>query len=125
MFAGAEEDAEISTQSGAEEIVQEVRDLFDEMLPIEIRLSVFASLVQSFVDELRRLKDAGEWSTVEASRSKWVGWDGGIRELIKLSRVSYLSFPGDRMISVSHLRHFLTQVSRTWQALVFEAEGLG
>lgn len=70
------------------ELVADKRDLFDEVMPVEIRLSVFSNLVQLHVDEHQALIDAGLWTTARASRSRWVGWEGGIRELVKLSRVS-------------------------------------
>lgn len=68
------------------------RDAFDELLPIEVRLAVFGKLVQSFVNDLEKMKDEGVWSSAKASQTPWVGWEGGIRELVKISRVRTFLF---------------------------------
>ncbi|KAL1697649.1 hypothetical protein GGG16DRAFT_98720 [Schizophyllum commune] len=68
----------------------EPRNYFDDVLPRELRLHVFASLVSVIVDEHQRTIDEGRWSVSKAtqSRNKWVGRDRAVRELVKLSRVS-------------------------------------
>ncbi|KAI5897759.1 RNI-like protein [Schizophyllum commune H4-8] len=68
----------------------EPRNYFDDVLPRELRLHVFASLVSVIVDEHQRAIDEGQWSVSKAtqSRNKWVGRDRAVRELVKLSRVS-------------------------------------
>lgn len=87
------EDAESTAAEGSTadlKPVVDTRDLFDEVMPVEIRLYIFSRLVQLHIDEHQGLVDAGLWTTARASRLRWVGWEGGIRELIKLSRVSYI-----------------------------------
>ncbi|KAL1748927.1 hypothetical protein HDZ31DRAFT_28542 [Schizophyllum fasciatum] len=68
----------------------EPRNVFDDILPREVRLHVFASLVSIIVDEHERAIEEGRWSVSKAtqSRNKWVGRDRAARELVKLSRVS-------------------------------------
>ncbi|KAG5643136.1 hypothetical protein DXG03_001526 [Asterophora parasitica] len=76
-----------------------VKRYFDEVLPHELRLHVLQDLIDLHEsDHLRAIKD-GRWSAAKASSSKnkWVGRDKGIRELVKLSRVS-----------------------KSWRALVFD-----
>jgi len=66
------------------------RNYFDELLPQELRIQVLGSLVALHeLDHLRAIKEA-RWTMAKASssRSKWVGKDKGIRELVRLSRVS-------------------------------------
>ncbi|KAF9513896.1 hypothetical protein BS47DRAFT_1295613 [Hydnum rufescens UP504] len=74
-------------------------DSFDNRLPIEIRLHIFKLLVMGFVDDLQTQVVRGQWSVAKAAETKWVGWEGGIRELVKISRVS-----------------------RTWQALALDGQ---
>ncbi|KAF5384921.1 hypothetical protein D9615_001126 [Tricholomella constricta] len=67
-----------------------IKNYFDEILPHELRLHVFEALVGLHeADHLRALKN-GRWTMTKASssRNKWVGRDRGVRELVKLSRVS-------------------------------------
>ena len=67
-----------------------VRNYFDELLPQELRIQVLASLVALHeADHLRAVRE-GRWTMAKAasSRSKWVGKDKGIRELVRMSRVS-------------------------------------
>lgn len=67
----------------------EPRNLFDGVLPRELRLHVFSSLVSVMEDDHRRALD-GNWSASRAahSRNRWVGRDRAVRELVKISRVS-------------------------------------
>ncbi|KAF8323069.1 RNI-like protein [Clavulina sp. PMI_390] len=89
-----------------------MKDFFNEVLPIELRLEVFAWLVKLFVDELEGWKNAGKdeegqgqngygwsWSAERAGKMRWVGWEAGVRELVKIS-----------------------QVCKAWQALVFDGQ---
>ncbi|KIJ22176.1 hypothetical protein PAXINDRAFT_106065 [Paxillus involutus ATCC 200175] len=66
------------------------RNLFDEMLPRELRLHVFSALVSLHEADHERLKSSGQWTILKASSTKnrWVGRDRAVRELVKLSRVS-------------------------------------
>ena len=69
-----------------------VRNYFDEMLPQELRIQVLSSLVPLHeADHLRAVREGG-WTMAKASssRGKWVGREKGIRELVRLSRVSSL-----------------------------------
>jgi F-box/leucine-rich repeat protein 2/20 len=68
----------------------EVRDFFDEMLPRELKLHIFASLMSAHEADFHRMSLGTHWSALKASstKNKWVGRDKGLRELIKLGRVS-------------------------------------
>ncbi|KAH9949386.1 RNI-like protein [Amylocystis lapponica] len=63
---------------------------FDEFLPRELKLQVFAALVDLHHLEHEKSVQEGKWTFLKAtsSKNKWVGRDRGIRELFKLSRVS-------------------------------------
>lgn len=67
-----------------------VRNYFDEVLPKELQLHVFRSLVLLHVADHSRAVNEGRWSVAKASSSKsrWTGRDKGVRELVKFSRVS-------------------------------------
>lgn len=65
---------------------------FEGLLPIEIRLYIFRLLVKGFVDDLQMQVSSGHWSSAKAAETRWVGWEGGIRELVKISRVCHPSF---------------------------------
>jgi F-box/leucine-rich repeat protein 2/20 len=67
-----------------------LRNLFDETLPRELKLQIFSALISLHEDELQLWKSSGRWSASKASSPKyrWVGRDRGMRELVKLSRVS-------------------------------------
>lgn len=69
-----------------------LRNLFDEALPRELKLQVFSALISLHEDELQLWKSSGRWTASKASSSKyrWVGRDRGMRELVKLSRVSLM-----------------------------------
>ncbi|KIL01060.1 hypothetical protein PAXRUDRAFT_128539 [Paxillus rubicundulus Ve08.2h10] len=66
------------------------RNLFDEMLPRELRLHVFSALISLHETDHERLKSSGQWTILTASSTKnrWVGRDRAVRELVKFSRVS-------------------------------------
>lgn len=66
------------------------RNFFDEVLPRELQLRVFLSLISLHEIEHERTILDGEWSVSRASSSKnkWVGREKGFRELVKFSRVS-------------------------------------
>jgi F-box/leucine-rich repeat protein 2/20 len=63
-------------------------DLFDGMLPREIRLRIFGFLVKNYEEDYARKVYEGRWTAIKASKHKWVGRDRGVRELIRLRRVS-------------------------------------
>jgi F-box/leucine-rich repeat protein 2/20 len=67
-----------------------LRNIFDGALPRELKLQVFSALVALYEAEFQRWKESGQWTVLRASSSKyrWVGRDRGMRELVKLSRVS-------------------------------------
>ncbi|KAG2155687.1 hypothetical protein DEU56DRAFT_319240 [Suillus clintonianus] len=67
-----------------------LRNLFDEALPRELKLQVFSALISLHEDEFQLWKSSGRWTASRASSSKyrWIGRDRGMRELVKLSRVS-------------------------------------
>ena len=91
---------------GIEEVQKEA--LFDELLPREIKLTIFAWIVWIHEMDHERLINAGpggvaakvksgsvKWTAHKAGtgRNRWVGRDRGIRELIKLGRVSPCPLP--------------------------------
>ncbi|KAG6868566.1 hypothetical protein C0993_001013 [Termitomyces sp. T159_Od127] len=78
-----------------------VKNYFDEILPHELRLHIFATLVNLHETDHLRATMQGRWSVSKASssRNRWVGRNGGVRELVKLSRVS-----------------------KSWQALAFDGQ---
>jgi F-box/leucine-rich repeat protein 2/20 len=65
------------------------RDLFDEMLPRELRIRVLSAVISLHEADHEQLKNSGKWSVLVASSSKnrWVGRNRAMRELVKLSRV--------------------------------------
>lgn len=63
-------------------------NLFDGMLPRELRLRIFGRLVGIHEEDHERRVREGRWTAIKASKHKWVGRDQGIRELMRLSRVS-------------------------------------
>ena len=63
-------------------------NLFDGILPREIRLRIFGFLVKTYEEDHARKVYEGRWTANKASKHKWVGRDRGIRELIRLRRVS-------------------------------------
>ncbi|KAG1836578.1 hypothetical protein DFJ58DRAFT_719077 [Suillus subalutaceus] len=67
-----------------------LQNLFDEALPRELKLQVFSALISLHEDEFELWKSSGRWTASKASSSKyrWIGRDRGMRELVKLSRVS-------------------------------------
>lgn len=78
-----------------------IRNYFDEVLPRELRLQILQALVELHALEHQLAVTDGRWTMAKASSSKgrWVGRDKGIRELVKLSRVS-----------------------KSWKALVFDGQ---
>ena len=92
--------AEDGEDSGEEE---KKGSFFDELLPREVKLTIFAWVVWVHERDHERLVNAGpdgvpakaktgsvKWSAHKAAvgRNKWVGRDRGLRELIKFGRVS-------------------------------------
>jgi hypothetical protein len=71
---------------------QELPSYFDEYLPRELKLLVFAELLVLHEAEFNKRTVDCKWTTLKAasSRHKWVGRDKGLRELFKLSRVCSL-----------------------------------
>lgn len=68
-------------------------NLFDGMLPPELRLRIFGFLVEIYEEDHARRVCEGRWTANKASRHKWVGRDQGVRELMRLKRVSTRSIP--------------------------------
>ncbi|KAG8864030.1 hypothetical protein FRB96_006903 [Tulasnella sp. 330] len=81
-------------------------DLFDTLLPYELRVEVFRTLLRSYINEHDALMMSQEWSvgmaggTMDAgmlgkreqrqkvNAARWVGLERGLKELVRLSRVS-------------------------------------
>ncbi|KAG6331965.1 hypothetical protein ID866_7128 [Astraeus odoratus] len=78
-----------------------VRNVFDEVLPRELRLRIFSTLIKLHVEEHDELVRSGKWTCLKASSSKnrWMGRNRAMRELVKFSRVS-----------------------KTWRSLVFDGQ---
>lgn len=84
----------------------EVRDFFDEILPREIQLQIFSALLAVHEADFCRLVAGDTWTALKASSTKnrWVGRHRGIRELIKMGRVSIFQYPHQQRRS-SYLHH--------------------
>jgi F-box/leucine-rich repeat protein 2/20 len=69
----------------------EARDFFDELLPRELKLQILSLFVSLYEADFHQLSAKGKWTVLRASsvKNKWVGRDKGVRELIKLGRVSH------------------------------------
>ena len=63
------------------------RNLFDVLLPREIRQKIFQTVVSSSIASQMAAIASGGWTLERASDERWVGLAGGIRELVKMSRV--------------------------------------
>ena len=65
---------------------------FDRILPKELQLYILRCFAQSIEDDHIRSIAEGRWTITRAisSRNQFVGRDRGIRELLKLARVSYI-----------------------------------
>jgi hypothetical protein len=63
------------------------QNLFDGLLPREVRLKIFSMIVESSVDEYELAQQERSWTVQKASRERWIGETGGLRELVKMSRV--------------------------------------
>jgi len=62
-------------------------NLFDGMLPRELRLRIFGFLLEIHEEDHARRVRQGRWTATKASKHKWVGRDQGIRELMRSKRV--------------------------------------
>lgn len=75
---------------------------FDRVLPYELRLEVFRTLVQVHVADHEKLMSSNAWSVGVASGTaseaivgnkaksenpRWVGFERGVRDLVKIGRV--------------------------------------
>lgn len=71
-----------------EAVEEEPKNLFDGLLPREIRVLIFAKVVEnSMIDQASRLARGG-WSAKIARETRWSGEAAGLRTLVLLSRVS-------------------------------------
>jgi F-box/leucine-rich repeat protein 2/20 len=68
-------------------------NLFDGMLPRELRLRIFGFLIQIYEEDHARRVCEGRWTANKAAKHKWVGHDQGVRELMRLRRVSHAIHP--------------------------------
>jgi len=74
-------------------------NIFDEVLPRELKLHIFSTLIKLHEEEHEQLKHNRKWTCLRASSSKyrWVGRNRAMRELVKFSRVStVISLPHER-----------------------------
>ncbi|EIM83620.1 RNI-like protein [Stereum hirsutum FP-91666 SS1] len=80
---------ESKPRNAFEEKPEKLRSAFEEMLPREVRLHVFACLVHGREEEHVRRMGEGRWTVHKAgsSKNRWVGREQGVRELVRMSRV--------------------------------------
>jgi len=95
-------------------------DWFGTVLPIEMRIRVFGTLVGSYEDEHKRRVECGGdgWNVVVASREgeRWVGRVKGMTALVRLSRVR------PELSILYWLTDWIGQVSKSWQDLCFDGQ---
>lgn len=63
-------------------------NLFDGLLPREVRVKILGLVVRTAQDELDVQIETGKWTADKSARERWSGERGGLRELVKMSRVS-------------------------------------
>lgn len=75
--------------SSTYEIYQDAlpQNLFDSLLPREVRLKIFSLVVQTSVEEGTRSMQSRAWTASRAAEDRWIGERAGLRELVKMSRV--------------------------------------
>lgn len=80
---------QVDPEDNAVPLLLHARDLFDEMLPRELRLRVFSAVVSLHEADYEQLKTSEKWSFLVAgsSKNRWVGRNRAMRELVKMSRV--------------------------------------
>lgn len=61
---------------------------FDSLLPREVKLKIFEMVVQNASSEHAAAVQGDQWSFKKAKENRWVGKSAGLREVVKLSRVS-------------------------------------
>ena len=88
------------------------RKHFDELLPHELQLHILVCLVDLHEEEHARRERDGKWTVLKASSSKnkWVGREQGVRELVRLSRVSIYALLSARRKCVTRPLHVGVQV---------------
>ncbi|KAG8903306.1 hypothetical protein FRB99_003465 [Tulasnella sp. 403] len=95
------------------------KDLFDTILPYELRVEVFRHLLQQHIEDHAALLASRDWSVgaaaggntevkkgrIRQDPARWVGFERGVRELVKLQRVcrawQQLSLDGQLWASTS------------------------
>lgn len=63
-------------------------DFFSLLLPRELRLLIFSTLLRVCIDDLEATQARAEWHGERARTQRWAGRNAGIRELVKCSGVS-------------------------------------
>ena len=83
----------ITVADAFEPVAVDLTNYFDEYLPRELKLQIFATFVHLFEAEHLRILSTDRWTASSAgrSRNRWVGIEKGVRELLKLSRVGTVS----------------------------------
>lgn len=96
------------------------RDLFDTLLPREIKLRIFSLVVQASIDVAESTVQERIWTAARAARERWIGQGAGLRELVKMTRVCRewrdLAFDGQLWQNV--------YISKTLGCNTFHASGL-
>lgn len=110
VYAPALEDqiaipAEVSL---AESVVLKPLNRFDGVLPREVRIAIFAKVIENSIEEQANCIESGKWTANLASETRWSGKAEGLKTLVGLSRVSRewrdLAFDGQLWQNVSLAR---------------------
>lgn len=64
------------------------RDYFNDVLPHELQIKIFQSIIDLHVAEHSRDVKLGQWVGFKASSTRWVGENAGRKEILNLGRVS-------------------------------------
>lgn len=96
------------------------KNLFDALLPREVKLKVFSLVVEGCIEEEELITQERSWTASRAARERWIGERAGLRELVKMSRVCRewrdLVFDGQLWQNI--------HISRTFGCDVFLSSGL-
>lgn len=82
------EESDVVAQVITPAVEEPIVSLFDTVLPRETKLWILAQLVVLHQEDFEKRLQKGVWSTAHANSERWVGKEAGMRNLIKLSRVS-------------------------------------
>lgn len=101
-------------------ITEDLVNLFDTLLPREVRLRIMGMLLQICVEEHEKEVERGEWKGARG-RERWVGEVKGKRELVRTSRVRPVGIGARRQETKLTFKSRI-QVSRTWLSLALDGQ---